>query len=42
MSDEPQTVRAVRFEAAVYQIGGSGRAVVGDGRALGFASDHAF
>ena len=37
---EPKPVRTVRVEAAVDQIGGSGRAVIGDGRTLLFASDH--
>ena len=38
----PKTVRTVGLEATINQIGRSGRAVIGDGRALGFASDHAF
>ena len=33
---EPQTVRTVGLEATINQIGGSGRAVIGDGRALLF------
>ena len=39
---EPKPVRTVGLEATINQIGGSGRAVIWDGRALLFASDHAF
>ena len=37
----PQAVRAVRLEATVYQILGSGRAVISDGRTPLFAPHHA-
>ena len=34
--------RPVGLEATILQIGGSGRAVISDGRTLPFPSDHAF
>ena len=39
---QPQTVRTLRFEDAVYQIGRSGSILVWDGRASLFAPDHPF